>query len=188
MRTSFAAFGRLISSLALTSLVCGAGAAFAQLSISRFTVDGGGGSSAGGTFALGGTAGQPDAGQQSGGSFVLSGGFWGGGGGIATGLPDDGVEPTASPVAFSVFPARPNPVHETMVLAFDLPAASLVRAEVYDVTGRLARVLVNELVPPGRTQRGWDRRDQRGTRVPAGNYFIRLQAGAHRSCQKVVVY
>jgi hypothetical protein len=187
MRTASKAFCCVVSSFAATSLACGAGVAFAQFSISRFTVDGGGGDSRGGAFALDGTAGQPDAGRLEGGSFVLSGGFWGGGGGVAMGLPDDGTDLTASSVRFHVFPASPNPVRETMALAFDLPAASVLRAEVYDVAGRLVRVLANELVPPGRTQRAWDCRDQRGNRVPAGNYLIRLDTGAHRNCQKVVV-
>lgn len=40
------------------------------------TVDGGGAVSTGGKYALGGTAGQPDAGTLSGGDFEVSGGFW----------------------------------------------------------------------------------------------------------------
>ena len=43
------------------------------------TIDGGGGMfSAGGSFTLGGTIGQPDAGPLAGGSYTLLGGFWGG--------------------------------------------------------------------------------------------------------------
>ncbi len=46
--------------------------------LSWSTVDGGGAtSSTGGTFGLGGTIGQPDAGRQTGGAFTLDGGFWG---------------------------------------------------------------------------------------------------------------
>jgi hypothetical protein len=45
-------------------------------SIDWFTVDGGGGTSAGGIYSISGTAGQPDAGQMSGGSYTLNGGFW----------------------------------------------------------------------------------------------------------------
>lgn len=41
-----------------------------------FTIDGGGGSSAGGAFAVSGTIGQPDAGAMTGGSYSLTGGFW----------------------------------------------------------------------------------------------------------------
>jgi uncharacterized membrane protein len=43
------------------------------------TVDSGGGSSEGGGYSLGGTAGQPDAGTMSGGVYSLSGGFSPGG-------------------------------------------------------------------------------------------------------------
>ena len=44
------------------------------------TVDAGGHTfSTGGGYALGGTAGQPDAGLSIGGGYTLAGGFWGGG-------------------------------------------------------------------------------------------------------------
>lgn len=44
------------------------------------TIDGGGGTSAGGVYALSGTAGQPDAGPaMRGGAYTLVGGFWIGG-------------------------------------------------------------------------------------------------------------
>ena len=60
-----------------------AGAAWAQTAgydLSWWTVDGGGATAlAGGGYSLGGTAGQPDAGQLSGGGYTLGGGFWGGG-------------------------------------------------------------------------------------------------------------
>jgi hypothetical protein len=52
--------------------------AHAQLAITRFTVDGGGGRSTGGSYVLTGTIGQPDAGPMAGGSFEVVGGFWGG--------------------------------------------------------------------------------------------------------------
>ena len=48
--------------------------------LSWWTVDGGGATfSTGGGYTLGGTAGQPDAGELAGGSYILGGGFWGGG-------------------------------------------------------------------------------------------------------------
>jgi hypothetical protein len=52
-------------------------AASAQLSISWFTIDSGGGTSSGGGFTLSGTIGQPDASTTlTGGTFTLTGGFW----------------------------------------------------------------------------------------------------------------
>src|SRR5438093_13185504 len=48
-----------------------------NFAINWFTIDGGGGDSAGGQYVLHGTIGQPDAGAMSGGGYFLAGGFWG---------------------------------------------------------------------------------------------------------------
>lgn len=52
--------------------------ALAQYSINWRTLDGGGGTSTGGVYAVSGTIGQPDASQQPmiGGNYSLQGGFW----------------------------------------------------------------------------------------------------------------
>jgi len=48
--------------------------------LSWHTIDGGGHTwSTGGAYALGGTVGQPDAGELTGGTYTLGGGFWEGG-------------------------------------------------------------------------------------------------------------
>lgn len=62
----------------LLLLLLGAVAGNAQnYTIDWFTVDGGGGTSTGGVYAVSGTIGQPDAGNMSGGNYTLTGGFWG---------------------------------------------------------------------------------------------------------------
>jgi hypothetical protein len=181
------------SVLALAGATLLPGAVSAQLNIPRFTVDGGGGMrSVGGTYSVSGTIAQPDAGTSSGGSYSITGGFWMGGGvvsGVPDGDPGDGVDPpvTAPPLTFRIYPASPNPVEENMVFAFDLPETRLVRVSLYDSSGRLMRTLADGPIPAGRHQRVWNRRDQTGNRVPAGIYFVRMDAGAHRSHQKIVV-
>jgi hypothetical protein len=45
-------------------------------SIDWYTIDGGGGVSAGGSYTLGGSIGEPDTGTITGGSYTLEGGFW----------------------------------------------------------------------------------------------------------------
>jgi hypothetical protein len=48
-------------------------------SIDWYTIDGGGATfSTGGSYSLGGSIGQADAGSLGGGSYTLNGGFWGG--------------------------------------------------------------------------------------------------------------
>ena len=73
--------GQRIAGWLLLAVLGAAGSAAAQsgggYDLSWHTVDGGGATfSSGGAFTLGGTAGQPDAGNRAGGTFTHSGGFW----------------------------------------------------------------------------------------------------------------
>ena len=53
------------------------GAASAQFAIPWHTLDGGGGTSTGGVYAVSGTVGQPDAGgPMTNGQYAITGGFW----------------------------------------------------------------------------------------------------------------
>ena len=73
--------------LGLASVVLAAPQAF---DLSWWTVDGGGGTSEGETYALEGTIGQADAGyEMTGGAYTLAGGFWGAGGVAPTPVPLD---------------------------------------------------------------------------------------------------
>lgn len=71
MKTSFA------SALTVVCLALASAAHAQNYTLDWFTTDGGGGTSAGGPYELGGTIGQPDAGLMSGGIYALAGGFWG---------------------------------------------------------------------------------------------------------------
>lgn len=58
--------------------------------VSWHTIDGGGGTSGGGTFVLAGTIAQPDAGvPATGGTWTVTGGFWSGAGDTAAPCPTD---------------------------------------------------------------------------------------------------
>ncbi|HDN80285.1 MAG TPA: hypothetical protein ENG33_07470 [Chloroflexi bacterium] len=68
--------------LALVALLAFTAVALAQggYNLTWWTVDGGGGRSAGSGYILNGTIGQPDAGPKlQGGDYTLQGGFWPGG-------------------------------------------------------------------------------------------------------------
>jgi hypothetical protein len=70
--------GAMATALAGTETQATPGNPDASYAISWWTVDGGGGASQGGPYALTGTIGQPDAGGMAGGTFALRGGFWSG--------------------------------------------------------------------------------------------------------------
>lgn len=66
-----------IATIALASLLGTAATSAQPFAIDWYTIDGGGGTSTGGSFTLSGTIGQPDAGPtMTGGNFALTGGFW----------------------------------------------------------------------------------------------------------------
>ena len=72
------------------------------------------------------------------------------------------------PTEFAFFPARPNPFSGATTLRFDLPRASAVRFEVFDVQGRRVATLANETRLAGHHTLGWDGTTDRGARAEAG--------------------
>ena len=80
-RLRFAFHASLLAALLLTASIPGALAqSGGGYDLTWSTIDGGGYTfSTGGSYSLGGTVGQPDAGALSGGGYTLGGGFWGGG-------------------------------------------------------------------------------------------------------------
>lgn len=165
---------------------CVAAPAWAQYNISRFTVDGGGGRSLGGSYELVGTIGQPDAGLSTGASFSLGGGFWAGGSAVV-GVGDGDDEARGFPLSFRLHAAAPNPLVRSTVIAFDLPEARWTRLLLYNAAGRLVRTLAEGSLPAGRYQKVWDATDDAGRLVVAGIYFVRFEAGSVQSYRKVVV-
>jgi hypothetical protein len=73
MKTHFKPSAALVTLFVLFLL---SAPAHAQYAIDWYTIDGGGGTSSGGSYTVSGTIGQPDAGTLSGGSYTLEGGFW----------------------------------------------------------------------------------------------------------------
>jgi hypothetical protein len=93
------------------SLLISACAFAGNFTVDQFSIDGGGGTSSGGTFSVTGTVGQPDAGEMSGGSFGVEGGFWSL---FAVELTPDAPElkiTLTSSTAFLSWPIRPETYH-----------------------------------------------------------------------------
>jgi hypothetical protein len=100
-----------------------------------------------------------------------------------TGIDEGGV-----PTAFALHPCYPNPFNPTTKIRFDLPRISRVTLQVYDMSGRLVRVLVqDENFPPGRHEVAWMGRDEMGRLAAAGVYFYRLQADTFLETQRMTL-
>ncbi len=82
----------------------------------------------------------------------------------------------------------PNPARTPLRLGFTLPrAAARTRLDVLSVDGRLVRTLADGALPAGVHDRTWDLRDTRGGAVPAGLYFVRLEADGGRRLARLAV-
>jgi flagellar hook assembly protein FlgD len=74
----------------------------------------------------------------------------------------------------------------TIVYAVPLPGAH-VKISVFDVQGRLAATLVDEMKFAGRHSAHWDGRNSGGGHVAPGIYFMHMQAGDFATAFKVML-
>lgn len=84
--------------------------------------------------------------------------------------------PGVLPTAMRLHPCRPNPFNPRTMIKYDLPEAGSVRLAVFDLAGRLVRMLVDESRSPGTYEAAWDGRDTEGREVGSGTYLARLEA------------
>jgi flagellar hook assembly protein FlgD len=83
--------------------------------------------------------------------------------------------------------ARCHARREKFAIAFSLARPVGTHLAIYDVTGKLVRVLVNERRPAGDYRVEWDGRDRRGTPTASGVYFYRLEAEEFTATHKMVM-
>jgi photosystem II stability/assembly factor-like uncharacterized protein len=83
--------------------------------------------------------------------------------------------------------AAPNPVHsETHLSLAGLRPDRPVTVRVIDASGRQVATLLSG-TPNGQTEVVWKAADDRGSRVPAGVYFIEAASGGTRVARRVLV-
>jgi hypothetical protein len=99
----------------------------------------------------------------------------------------DGAAAIGAPLAFGLSPARPNPFRGETSLEYTLPAPGVVEIVVYDAAGRLVRRLGNGPQAAGVHEVRWNGRNDSGTAVGSGVYFLRVRAGSQALLRKVVL-
>jgi hypothetical protein len=102
-------------------------------------------------------------------------------------LTSTGVDAAPQPVRItSLHGSVPNPFRPRTTVRFSLAERGPARLAVYDVQGRLVRVLTSGALPAGRHEALWDGRNSHGTSVSSGVYFVRLEVGAFEDTKKVL--
>ncbi len=81
----------------------------------------------------------------------------------------------------------PNPFNPETVITYDLPKASAVKLEVYNLLGLKIATLYSGKQGAGHHTIVWNGRNDAGQKVPSGVYIYRLEAGNFHSCRKMVL-
>ena len=98
---------------------------------------------------------------------------------IETGLSGSGID---IPSEFALRQNYPNPFNPTTVFSYDIPSESHVNLSIYDINGRVVRILINEIQNPGYYSVQWN-----ASGIPSGLYFYKIQAGTFFDVKKFVV-
>jgi hypothetical protein len=153
----------------------------------RSDVIGATGGYVGGT-TLGMTAGQPAIGvaTAAGGAIIETAGFW-----RPRGASLVGVSEPSRTLAFALMPIAPNPAVRNARIRYVIPGSAGAGLEasvrVFDVSGRLVRVLAAGPQAPGTHTVTWNGLNSAGTRLGAGTFFVELAAGPYRAVRRVIL-
>jgi serine protease AprX len=96
-----------------------------------------------------------------------------------------GVNP--APRAQARLSAYPNPFAQGTTLHFAVPTRGQATVSIYDASGRLVRVLDDQVRDPGAYSIPWAGRDQERRHVVNGVYFARLETPLGVETVKLIV-
>ena len=100
---------------------------------------------------------------------------------VVTGVPDIPVGEKATVRTF------PNPFNPQTTIVYTVPVFGFVTVSIYDAQGAHIRDLVCEDTTPGDHVTTWDGRNDAGTRVTSGVYFLRMTVGNQKASDKLVL-
>ena len=114
--------------------------------------------------------------------FALDDIYWDGGGNVS--VVNDGENLVSK--NYMLHNNYPNPFNPTTAIQYDLPLDSQVKLEIYDVSGRKVRTLVDGPQMAGSKSVQWDARDVHGRAISAGLYLYTLNTGKYTKTNKMV--
>jgi hypothetical protein len=95
--------------------------------------------------------------------------------------------PGSIPKAVYLADAKPNPFNPRTTIRYGLNEASAVRLEIYDISGRLVRTLVNTTQVAGNYALVWDGGDDAGRPASSGTYYSRLTTAEGTHVKKLTI-
>jgi FtsP/CotA-like multicopper oxidase with cupredoxin domain len=102
--------------------------------------------------------------------------------GGGSGRSDVAAKTSDLPEGFSLDQNYPNPFNPVTELSFNLPVASNVKLEIFNILGQKVAILIDDDMEAGRHSVTWD-----GSSSASGVYFYRLQADQFVDKKKMVL-
>lgn len=93
----------------------------------------------------------------------------------------------APPRVTALYQNQPNPFNPQTTIRFDLAHDGRVSLRIYDVAGRLVRILFDEERQAGRDTVVWNGLDDAGAPVGSGLYLVRLATGESLFTRKMLL-
>ncbi|MCK5149114.1 choice-of-anchor D domain-containing protein [bacterium] len=90
---------------------------------------------------------------------------------------EDADNDTAQPQSFKLQQNFPNPFNPETTIHYQTAEAAMTTLNIYDISGRLVKSLVDQALPAGMHQATWKALDSKGNRVPSGVYLYQLKSG-----------
>jgi len=81
----------------------------------------------------------------------------------------------------------PNPFNPTTTIEFNTNFNGFVRVQVFDMTGRKIKTLINNNLPKGNHRVDWNAKNERNENIASGVYFINVQNEELTKIRKVVL-
>ncbi len=98
-----------------------------------------------------------------------------------TGIEFTSVDDEIEMLEFTLGNAYPNPFNAMTVIPYSSPTISHLRIDIYDITGRLIEILVNNNVQAGFHNVCWD-----ASNVTTGVYLVKMDSPSFSSVRKVI--
>jgi hypothetical protein len=88
---------------------------------------------------------------------------------------------------FALYSAYPNPFNPTTTIEFEVPYSMDIILNVYDISGRLVKTLVDDIKYSGLHSTVWDGTDQYGNNVANGLYVYKLMSNQNISISNKMI-
>ncbi|OQC06167.1 MAG: flagellar basal body rod modification protein [Candidatus Cloacimonetes bacterium ADurb.Bin089] len=86
-----------------------------------------------------------------------------------------------------LMPNYPNPFNPKTTIAFTLAKGGKVDINIYNLKGQKVKTLFSDILLPGKHCLVWDGKDDKGSSLASGIYFVKMQTGKTTDTRKITM-